>query len=113
MSETLYWYQPDRLSIREIMQGWIPASEPAPWTWEQESRDILERICVCCDRPGHYQFLLLLKMLDKGEFWGQAESPILGYDGRIWDGHHRILAAAALGWESLGVRLATPVPESA
>lgn len=29
--------------------------------------------------------------------------PLLGDDGRVWDGHHRIVAARSLGWRWLPV----------
>lgn len=38
---------------------------------------------------------------------GFKEPIYLGYDGRVWDGHHRLAVAEALNWKTLPVLLAT------
>ena len=94
-----------RLDTAEIVAKWVPGSQEQPWTWDDESRDIESRVCVCCDQPGHYQRQIVEKMQAEGEWWEEA-TILLGPDGRVWDGHHRIVAAIDLAVESLSVELA-------
>ena len=98
----------ERIAIFDIFMGWRPGSrdlndEGEPWTWVDEAGDIVHRICACCDRPGHYQEQLVAKMEVEGEFWDDDEPIILGDDGRVWEGHHRILGGARLLWPDLPV----------
>lgn len=56
------------------------------WSWEEEHDDIEERT------PGK------LDLLAQDIRWNGIKEPIiLGDDGRVWDGHHRILAATIVG----------------
>ena len=98
-----------RMRVDEITTRWRPGSADAkgdsddPWTWADERQDIAARVCCCCDQPGHYQEQLVAKFVAEGEWWDEDESPMLGNDGRVWDGHHRIVAAVDLGIDELSV----------
>lgn len=76
------------------------------WTWDDEERDLLSHGCLCatvdpqvdfinCGQPGHYQLMLedYLRGLGRVE-----QGVLLGNDQRVWDGHHRIVAARRLGF---------------
>lgn len=91
-----------------IMAGWRPGSydthadyyeanpdsgpcrygdyEPSkmPWTWEDEAVDI--------DRHGE-----LVPVVFSARLVGIFTPVLLGDDGRVWGGHHRILGAARAG----------------
>lgn|GEM_PF-4299023 len=72
----------------EVMARWRPGShdqhpDGRPWTWADESADLTGRDAVrLAWVAAHY--------LDR---------PILvsEFDGRVWDGHHRVVAAARTG----------------
>lgn len=91
------------LPLEEIMRDYRPGScNPTDyeWTWEVEAADLLAAICFCCGQPGHYQ----LQMEDHFRKVGRIDQPILlGGDLRIWDGHHRIVAAKRLGFTHLNI----------
>lgn len=86
------------MPLAEILAKWLPGSRPQPHTWDDEERDILERVCLCCDQPGHYQRQLEAFLAERG---GIDQGICLGGDGRVWDGHHRIVAARRLGLDVL------------
>jgi hypothetical protein len=47
-------------------------------------------------------------MLAQGEFWLRSveiDHVKLGDDGRVWDGHHRIVGALTLGWPVITVEI--------
>lgn len=79
----------------DLLALYAPGSYPPPWSWDDEERDILARVCLCCDQPGHYQLALEVHLREHGLTQGVC----LGDDGRVWDGHHRIVAARRLGIE--------------
>lgn len=83
------------LPLAAVLERWRPGSYDEPWTWADEERDLLERACLCCGEPGHYQRSLEAYMAEHGFTQGVC----LGTDGRVWDGHHRIVAAKRLGIE--------------
>lgn len=94
------------IALDELLEEWLPGSTPQPWTWDDEELDILRRSCCCrsglCEspkthlRPGQYQIELERHIADNG--WTMIGGGIvLGTDGRVWDGHHRIVAARRLG----------------
>lgn len=87
----------ESMALSEILAGWVPSSMPQPWTWDDEERAIFERVCLCCGEVGHHQ----RKLEDFLAEHGLTEGVCLGGDGRVWDGHHRIVAARRLGIEVL------------
>lgn len=86
-------------SLERILAEYAPGSRAQPWTWDDEERDILQRVCCCCGEPGHYQLALEVLLREHGITQGVC----LGSDGRVWDGHHRIVAARRLGIKNVPV----------
>lgn len=80
-----------------IMERWVPASQDQPWTWNDEYAEVNRRLT----------FPRLLEDIRRD---GQVLVSVhLGDDGRVWDGHHRILAAHILNlW--VPVEFADPSP---
>jgi ParB-like chromosome segregation protein Spo0J len=76
------------------MWQWRPGSPPdgVPWSWAHEAADLIRREPdVMAD--------LVLSVYENG-----VQEPVtLGYDGRVWDGHHRIVAALIAGRDTVPV----------
>ncbi len=47
----------------------------------------------------------MIDLIEDIWIWGIQSPVLLGHDGRVWDGHHRLLAAVILG----GAYLRVPV----
>ena len=60
------------------------------WPWTQEYDNLI-------DQPGTQKLLARIKTE------GIREPILLGNDGRVWDGHHRIVIAMHLGLDSVPV----------
>lgn len=99
-------------SVQWVMDNFHPGSQPQPWTWDDEERDILARTCCCrshmCSAPsvgaeGHYQLQLEEDMFTSGAI---PVGILLGDDGRVWDGHHRLIAARRLGMDTVFCEMA-------
>jgi len=67
----------------EVMETWRPGSQPWPWSWDDERDDLNSR--------GELDSLI--------DEWDPAvcDPVLLGHDGRVWNGHHRVLAADKAG----------------
>lgn len=65
---------------------------PHEGTWNDVECDILSRECMCCGTLGHYQKQLEDYLTENG----LNEGVCVG-DGKVWDGHHRIVGARRLG----------------
>lgn len=102
------------MTLSEILAGWVPGSEDQPWTWDDEERSLFSHACPTelaradgievdpCDdpTPGCYQRKLEAHLREVG----RIDQPVcLGPDGRVWDGHHRIVAARRLGFTTIPV----------
>lgn len=87
----------ETIPLAKLLAEYQPGSYPPPWTWDDEERDLLARVCLCCGEAGHYQHQLEAHMREHGLDQGVC----LGDDGRVWDGHHRIVAAKRLGIETI------------
>lgn len=103
------------VSLSWILAHYRPGSQGDDWTWEDEERALLSMPCRCtafidgegmsaegpaCPIAGHYQLTLEQHLRAQG----RIDQPILlGSDGRIWDGHHRITAARRLGFDAIPV----------
>lgn len=98
------------MPLSEVLGRWVPGSHDQPWTWDDEEREILSHPCKCatvdpavefidCGQAGHYQ----LKMEAHIAEHGLTQGVCLGPDGRVWDGHHRIVAARRLGLTEIPV----------
>lgn len=79
---------PRRRYAVEVLVSHRPGSRD--WTWADEAADLIER-----DGPA------LDELIRSVATEGVREPVLLGDDGRVWDGHHRIIAALIVG---------TPVP---
>lgn len=102
------------MRLSEVLERWVPGSEDQPWTWDDEERDLLSHPCPTeyaraggiqvepCDdpEPGCYQRKLEAWLRERGEV---TQGVRLGSDGRVWDGHHRIVAARRLGFDTIPV----------
>lgn len=83
---------PDQLThlpLTIILNRWLPGRRQ---TWDDEEHDIRSRECACCGQDGHYQQRLEAHIAAHGIPGGVC----LGDNGRVWDGHHRIIAARRL-----------------
>lgn len=63
------------------------------WSWDEEYTKLI-------DQPG------TRKLLDRIRAEGIREPILLGTDGRVWDGHHRIIIAMHIGIDSVPVEFA-------
>jgi hypothetical protein len=76
--------------LATVPPGWHNES----WSWDDEERDIRSRLCLCCGQPGHHQEQVEARIVAAG---GVIEPVCIGDDGRLHDGHHRVVAAIKLG----------------
>ena len=77
--------RPDRLTIMDIVNGWRPGS--GDHSWRAEAFNLWQH-----ERPT--MSALVASILRSGL---PGPPILLGDDGRVWDGHHRIVAAVAAG----------------
>lgn len=95
--------------LANLLRDYRPGSKGEDWTWDDEEADLLSMPCLCMSRPeqgrwtvcptfGHYQKNLEARIQEKGSV---TQGVLLGNDGRVWDGHHRIVAARRLGLTSV------------
>lgn len=90
------------MSISDIMEKWRPGSHGDDWTWTDEYFDLW-----CNDGPRTYDIIEQAK--EHGIGFADWKAPIqLGNDGRVWNGHHRILVAKYLGIERVMVDIVPP-----
>ena len=80
------------MALADLLTSFPPASYPPPWSWDDETGAILARLCLCCGKPGHYQLMLEAHLRVNG-----LNEGVYLCDGRVVDGHHRIVAARRLG----------------
>lgn len=88
------------VSLAYVLANYTPGDE---WSWEQEEADLHSMECSCtpdCEIPGHYQKMLETHIARTGKI---DPGICLGDDGRVWDGHHRIVAAKRLGLSGIWV----------
>lgn len=64
----------------------------APWSWQDEYDDLTKR------DTAEMEVLIASIRVD-----GIREPILLGSDGRVWDGHHRIVIATHLGFKEVPV----------
>ena len=80
------------IALADLLTTVPPGHRKEPWTWEDEERDIWSRLCLCCGQPGHYQETVEAHIAEHG----LTEGVCIGEDGRLHDGHHRVIAAKTL-----------------
>lgn len=93
---------PIRMLLDKLLTGWRPGRSA---TWDDEEHDIRARICLCCGIEGHYQRALEDHLAEIG---GIDQPVYLSPDGRVWDGHHRIIAARHLGFDTIPIEPQEP-----
>lgn len=97
----------ERIPLETLLRFYRPGSDD--WSWDDEERDLLTKPCLCptvagdpqwtaCGQPGHYQLMLEEYLRSVGRV---EQGVCLGNDGRVWDGHHRIVAARRLGFPDI------------
>lgn len=86
------------MDLATILTYWRPGSHD--WTWREEFNDLMTR---------HKGVTDAVRARVESEGFGFIDhvSPILlGSDGRVWDGHHRICIAMEKQQYTLNVELA-------
>lgn len=83
--------QGDPQTVVQLMNRWRPGSHDDDWTWADEKRDLWSRDSQAMCRLQSSIRMHGFRPAEPGE-----EPIILGNDGRLWSGHHRILAAASI-----------------
>ena len=84
------------MSLAVLMQTYRPGS--ADWSWKEEFADL---------RARDGEVLAWLRREMSGGKW-VGEGVLLGDDGRVWDGHHRLLVSTEQGramvpvWRGVG-----------
>lgn len=76
----------DPLTVGEAMRRWRPGSHE--WSWRHETADLLHR-----DTAKMITLLDSIRRFGLMSPWGHEDPIILGDDGRVWSGHHRLVAA--------------------
>jgi hypothetical protein len=83
MEKVMFNYPTEEL-LRDVRVG------SADWTWSEEFQ-------LLTHDPAHAEKTAeLIADLSQN---GMREPIVLGGDGRLWDGHHRVVAAIHLGWK--------------
>lgn len=85
------------ISLADLLATVPPGHRDEPWTWGDEERDIALRLCLCCGKVGHHQETVETRIAVEG----LTEGVCIGGDGRLHDGHHRVIAALHLGIERI------------
>lgn len=83
------------MSLEHLTSNWRPGSHD--WSWEDEYRDLISDPVTAAVR----------RRVDvEGIGFQDHIAPILlGNDGRVWDGHHRIVIAMEREIEKLNVEV--------
>lgn len=103
------------MKLSDLLAAYRPGSQDPPWSWGDEAHDLhFVHPCPttharewgvdiepCPDpEPGCYQRRLEEYLAEVGAI---TQPVCLGSDGRVWDGHHRIVAAMRLGFDDIPV----------
>lgn len=81
-SPTLHLHVPSVVPLRYIVNNWCPGSHD--WAWVEEIGDIMSR--------DDFQYHRGMFQDSKTAVW-YGGPVFLGTDGRVLDGHHRLVAA--------------------
>lgn len=91
-----------RMSLEDILTGWRPGSHGDDWTWANEAEDLWTRDSARTQK-------LMSAIFDHGFGLADSKAPVkLGNDGRVWNGHHRIVIAQYLQEPYLMVEIVPP-----
>lgn len=83
--------------LAQIITFWRPGSHE--WSWADEYADLMGRHAYTTDR-------IRDRVKEEGAgFIDHAAPVMLGNDGRVWDGHHRICIAIEQGIPELAVEV--------
>lgn len=82
----------ERMMLSALLTAWAPGSYDDRWTWDDEREWLWH-----CHRE---QMADLIADISAN---GIKEPVLLGDDGRVWDGHHRICAAMELGLDEVPI----------
>lgn len=84
------------VQVDAVLAAFRPGSQDPPWDWAHETRWVADDVDSTTGQPGAYQARLEdhLRALPGP---GCGHRIHLGDDGRIWDGHHHLIAATRLG----------------
>ena len=85
----------DEIALDELLMNHSPGHRKSAWSWDDEESDIAVRVCLCCGQAGHYQQQLEVHIAEYGL---NGMGVCVGDDGRLWDGHHRVIAAKHLNF---------------
>lgn len=92
-----------RMPVATIVASWLVGS--ADWSWDEERDDLANDPVTEAVRR---------RVLNEGIGFADAYAPVLlGNDGRVWDGHHRIVIALEQGIPDLMVEMAASEPDEA
>lgn len=86
-----------RMPVSQIVTFWQPGSHA--WSWAEESHELMH------GEKYETQTKHILKRVDEEgiDFIDNIAPVLLGSDGRVWDGHHRICIAIKQGIPDLMV----------
>lgn len=86
-----------RKPISHILTFWRPGSQGDDWTWADEYEALHDDSVTEAIRE---------RVFDEGiDFIDHLAPVLLGNDGRVWDGHHRICIAIECGLPALMVEV--------
>ena len=87
--------------VSHIVTFWRPGSHGEGWTWADEYASLITGELAFTTAP------ILRRVDSEGIDFADNFAPVmLGSDGRVWDGHHRICIAIQRCIPSLMVELA-------
>lgn len=91
--------------LGDIFELWRPGS--GDWTWGDEAADIIR-----VDGAAFAEMVERMALYGLREPTDDEEPICLGDDGRVWEGHHRLIAALLCGIEHAPVTFGhTPRPD--
>lgn len=87
------------MDLETVLTEWRPGSHPDQkwWNWADEAAELF---------LDPQMRRATLGLLDKIAHQGILDPITLGNDGRVWDGHHRLLIARLLGIKIVPVDIA-------
>lgn len=91
-------------SVAEIVTFWRPGSKDGRWTWADEYAELMSQ--------SYTQGVIDRVDAEGIGFFDRLAPVLLGNDGRVWDGHHRICIAIKRGVHSLMCEVVRPAPAS-